>query len=136
MAWWHLPHSETTEQALEGTWKNLQGSFGEVVEGEKKVVHPALSWPLFMFGSECKDEAGRDWAVEQFLALGNAKAVVSYDDEGESLPPFRLSLGATRNAKRAGVQLKELVRRQSESKGRVDDKELLLELFGCHFSMI
>jgi hypothetical protein len=136
VVWWHLPHSETTESALEETWKNLLRSFGEVVEGEMKVVHPALLWPLFMFGSECKDEARRDWAVEQLMALGNANAVVSYDEEGESLAPFRLSLGATMNAKRAAVLLKELIKRQSVSKTRVDDKELSLELFGCHFSII
>ncbi len=89
-----------------------------------------------MFGSECKDESRRDWAVEQLKGLGNANAVVSYDDEGESLAPFRLSLGATRNAKRAATLLKELIRRQTVSKSRVDDKELSMELFGCHFSII
>lgn len=136
VVWWHLPHSETAESALEETWKHLQRSFGEVVEGEKKVVHPALLWPLFMFGSECEDAARRDWAVEQLMALGNASAVVSYDEEGESLAPFRLSLGATRNAKRAAVLLKELIARQGASKSRVDDKELSMELFGCHFSII
>jgi hypothetical protein len=136
VVWWHLPHSETTESALEETWRHLQRSFGEVVEGEKKVVHPALLWPLFMFGSECEDPARRDWAVEQLMALGNATAVVSYDEEGESLPPFRLSLGATRNAKRAAVLLEELIVRQGRSKSRVDDKELSMELFGCHFSII
>ena len=136
VVWWQLPHSETTESALEQTWRHLQRSFGEVVEGEKKVVHPALLWPLFMFGSECEDPARRDWAVEQLMALGNASAVVSYDEEGESLPPFRLSLGATRNAKRAAVLLEELIARQGRSKSRVDDKELSMELFGCHFSII
>jgi hypothetical protein len=89
-----------------------------------------------MFGSECKDAARRDWAVEQLMALGNASTVVSYDKEGESLAPFRLSLGATRNAKRAAVLLKELIARQGVSKSRVDDKELSMELFGCHFSII
>lgn len=138
VVWWHLPHSETTERALEETWRHLQRSFGEVVEGEgeRKVVHPALLWPLFMFGSECKDVTRRDWAVEQLMALGNASAIVSYDEEGESLAPFRLSLGATRNAKRAAMLLKELIARQSASKSRVDDKELSMELFGCHFSII
>jgi len=95
-----------------------------------------LLWPLFMFGSECEDAEKRDWAVKQLMALGNASAVVSYDEEGESLAPFRLSLGATRNAKRAAVLLKELIVRQSVSKNRVDDKELSIELFGCHFSII
>jgi hypothetical protein len=136
VVWWHLPHSEMAESALEETWKHLQRSFGEVVEGQKKVVHPALLWPLFMFGSECEDAPRRDWAVEQLMALGNASAVVSYDEEGESLAPFRLSLGATRNAKRAAVLLKELIARQGASKSRVDDKELSMELFGCHFSII
>jgi hypothetical protein len=138
VVWWHLPHSETTEHALQETWRHLQRSFGEVVEGggEKKVVHPALLWPLFMFGSECEDAGRRKWAVEQLLALGNASAVVGYDEEGESLPPFRLSLGATRNAKRAAVLLEELIERQSARKCRVDDKELSMELFGCHFSII
>jgi len=136
VVWWHLPHSEMAARALEETWWNLQSSFSEDVEGEKKVVHPALLWPLFMFGSECGDEARRQWAIEQLLALGEASTVVSYDDEGESLAPFKLSLGATRNAKRAAVLLKELVRRQNVSKGRVDDKELSMELFGCHFSII
>ena len=74
--------------------------------------------------------------MEQLMALGNASAVVSYDEEGESLAPFRLSLGATRNAKRAAVLLKELIARQGASKSRVDDKELSMELFGCHFSII
>ncbi|KAN0114419.1 hypothetical protein V8E51_003963 [Hyaloscypha variabilis] len=138
VVWWHLPHSETTASALEETWVHLQRSFGEVVEGEneRKIVHPALLWPLFMFGSECEDQTRRDWAVEQLMALGNASAVVSYDEEGESLAPFRLSLGATRNAKRAAVLLQELIRRQTERRGRVDDKELSMELFGCHFSII
>jgi hypothetical protein len=136
VVWWHLPHSETTEIALEETWQNLQRSFGEVVEGEKKVVHPALLWPLFMFGSECNNESRRDWAVEQLMALGNANTIVGHDDEGESLPPFRLSLGATRNAKRAAILLRELISRQTVRKSRVDDKELSLELFGCHFSII
>jgi hypothetical protein len=136
VVWWHLPHSETTEIALEETWQNLQRSFGEVVEGEKKVVHPALLWPLFMFGSECNNESRRDWAVEQLMALGNANTIVGHDDEGESLPPFRLSLGATRNAKRAAILLRELISRQTVRESRVDDKELSLELFGCHFSII
>jgi Fungal specific transcription factor domain/Fungal Zn(2)-Cys(6) binuclear cluster domain len=138
VVWWHLPHSETAEHALQETWSHLQRSFGEVVEseGERKVVHPALLWPLFMFGSECEDAVKREWAVEQLLALGNASAVVGYDEEGESLPPFRLSLGATRNAKRAAVLLKKLIERQSARKCRVDDKELSMELFGCHFSII
>ncbi|CAM6003559.1 unnamed protein product [Sphagnum balticum] len=136
VVWWHLPHSEMTKSALQETWRHLQRSFGEVVEGEKKVVHPALLWPLFMFGSECEDPTRRDWAVEQLMALGNASSVVSYDEEGESLAPFRLSLGATRNAKRAAVLLKELTVRQALCKSRVDDKELSMELFGCHFSII
>jgi hypothetical protein len=136
VVWRHLPHSETTDLALPETRENLQRSFGEVVEGQKKIVHPALLWPLFMFGSECNNEERRDWAVEQLMALGNANTIVAHDDEGESLPPFRLSLGPTRNAKRAAVLLRELICRQSARKGRVDDKELSLEMFGCHFSII
>ena len=136
VVWWHLPHSEMTQSALEETWKNLQRSFGEVLEGQK-VVHPALLWPLFMFGSECNIQTRRDWAIEQLEALGDANTVVNDDDGGEeSLAPFRLSIGATRNAKRAAILLRELVRRQTISNCRVDDKDLSIELFGCHFSVI
>ncbi|TAQ90327.1 hypothetical protein B7494_g1345 [Chlorociboria aeruginascens] len=136
VVWWHLPYSGQTRFSLEETWKYLQRSFGEVVEGEKKVVHPALLWPLFMFGAECDEESRRNWAVEQLEALGNASTVVNDDSRGESLSPFRLSIGATQNAKRAAILLRELIRRQCARNCRVDDKDLSMELFGCYFSII
>ncbi|KAG0649134.1 hypothetical protein D0Z07_4239 [Hyphodiscus hymeniophilus] len=91
VVWWHLPLSEIAARALEETWQNLQRSFGEVVEGEKKVVHPALLWPLFMFGSECGDEARRRWAIEQLLALGEASTVVRDEDEESGGTVARIS---------------------------------------------
>jgi len=137
VVWWHLPHSETTARAIEETWNNLQRSYGEEVVGRQQtVVHPALLWPLFLFGSECNEAHKRDWAIEQLEALGDASIVIDEDDSGDTLPPFKLSVGATRNAKRAAVLLKGLVKRPIERNVRVDEKELSIELFGCHFSII
>lgn len=168
VVWWHLPHSDIAKGAMEETWKNLQSSYGEDVQstlstsalslssptmpsinhnngingipasGRKKVVHPALLWPLFLFGSESDVPARRDWAMDQLEALGDSKTVV--DEEGEegpdSLPGFRLSIGATRNAKRAALLLRELVKRQEIKGARVDDRMLSMEMFGCHFSIV
>jgi hypothetical protein len=137
VSWWALPHSETAQGALEEAWRNMQRSYGEVVNGgRKKVVHPALLWPLFLFGSECMDESRRNWAIDQLEALGEAKPVVGDEDVDDVLPPFRLSAGATRNAKRAALLLRELIKRQVEQGGRIDEKSLSVELFSCHFSII
>ena len=137
VSWWSLPHSETAQGALEEAWKNMQRSYGEVVNaGQKKVVHPALLWPLFLFGMECPNEARRQWAIDQLEALGVAKPVVGDDDAGDMLPAFRLSAGATRNAKRAALLLRELIKRQDQQRQRVDEKDLSVEMFGCHFSII
>ena len=148
-------------------------------------MHPALLWPLFLFGSECMSDERRAWAIEQLEALGEAKPVRggninnnnnNNDNHGHSttttatttttgtnkgtiaqetemgggvsregeevtttagLPPFKLSAGATRNAKRAAVLLRELIGRQQAGGGaRVDERELSIEMFGCHFSII
>ena len=147
--------------------------------GKKKVVHPALLWPLFLFGSECTSDERRAWAIEQLEALGEAKPVPGGNNNNSSsnttttttttttagtnkgpvtqdtemgvgvsrqeeevtttagLPPFKLSAGATRNAKRAAVLLRELIGRQRAGGGaRVDERELSIEMFGCHFSII
>ena len=135
--WYALPHSETTRGALNEAFKNMQRSYGEIGNGgNKKVVHPALMWPLFLFGSECRIDVQRNWAIEQLEALGEAKPVIGEDNADDVLPPFRLSAGATRNSKRAALLLRELVKRQDESSSRVDEKDLSVELFGCHFSII
>lgn len=137
--WVTLPHSPMVQIALEETWRNFQSAYGEVVEnGEKKICHPALLWPLFLFGSECPKGDRRTWAIEQLEALGETKPVLADDDseEGDALPPFRLSAGATLNARRATTLLKELTKRQDDSTSRIDYHDLSVELFGCYFSIV
>ncbi|KAJ5833655.1 C6 finger domain-containing protein [Penicillium riverlandense] len=137
--WVTRPHSPMVQIALEETWHNLQSAYGEVVDnGRERICHPALMWPLFLFGSECPDEGRRAWAIEQLEALGESKPVMageeSHDDE--ALPPFKLSAGATLNARRAALLLKELTKRQVHSTSRIDYHDLSVELFGCYFSIV
>lgn len=138
VSWWNLPLSPTANAALMEVWRNMQRAYGEVISnGQKKVVHPALLWPLFLFGSECTSEQQRAWAIEQLEALGESKPIVtSEDQDGEDLPPFRMGSGATRNAKRAALLLRELIKKQDEQKTRVDDRDLSMGLFGCYFSIV
>ena len=54
----------------------------------------------------------------------------------DALPPFKMSAGATRNARRAAKLLTELIKEQKSSKSRVDDRDLSMKLFGCYFSIV
>lgn len=138
VSWWNFPLSSTASRALGETWNSMQRAYGEVSEQtQQKVVHPALLWPLFMFGCECKDESQRTWAIEQLEALSEAKPVLEDEEsDSQSLPPFKLSSGATRNAKRAAILLRELIKQQDELKVRVDDRDLSMKMFNCYFSIV
>ncbi|KAK5054696.1 hypothetical protein LTR84_001588 [Exophiala bonariae] len=138
VTWWHLPHSPTATAALNNVWQNLQNSYGEVVDGTgSRILHPGLLWPVFLFGTECPDEHRQSWAIEQLETLGATRPRSSSVDLGrEDLPPFRLSPGATKNAKRAALLLKELVKEQNECNARVDDRQLSIKMFGCYFSIV
>jgi hypothetical protein len=142
VCWWSLAHSATVRTALGEVWKHLQSAYGEWTMGneseKKKVVHPALLWPVFLFGAECVEEERQNWAVDQLQALAQARPVLQlHDDEDEEiLPPFRMGFGATRNAKRAAVLLRELVEQQANLGARVDDRDLSMKLFGCYFSFV
>ncbi|KEF58854.1 uncharacterized protein A1O9_03697 [Exophiala aquamarina CBS 119918] len=136
VVWWTLPHSPTTQSALQQVWQHFQDSYGEVVDGSK-IVHPGLLWPVFIFGAECPNEYRRNWAVEQLEALGDSKPVLQAQPESNStIPPFNISSGATKNARRAARLLRELIKRQEDTKARVDDRDLSVELFGCYFSLM
>ncbi len=138
VSWWNFPHSALTRRALAEVWQNMQQAYGEEVNGPLcKVIHPSLLWPLFLFGSECPDPSRRAWAIEQLEALGEAKPVLQNESgTDDSLPPFRLSSGATRNAKRAAALLRELIKEQDVRQARVDDRDLSMKLFGCYFSIV
>lgn len=139
VAWWNLPLSALAMRALDETWRNLRRSYGEELPDSplRKVIHPSLLWPLFLFGSECPDHARRMWVIEELEALGEAKPVLQSDGtDAEMLPPFRLSSGATRNAKRAAALLVELIREQEARQARVDDRDLSMRMFGCYFSIV
>jgi hypothetical protein len=138
VCWWHLPHSPLVRRALEECWRHMHQAYGEEVNGPlRKVIHPSLLWPLFLFGSECRNNDQRNWAIEQLEALGEAKPVVPLEGtDADTLPPFRLSSGATRNAHRAAVLLRELIKEQDAKKERVDDRDLSMRMFGCYFSIV
>ena len=138
VSWWTLPHSPLARRSLEEVWRHLQRAYGEEIQGRlRKIVHPALLWPLFLFGSECSNAAQEDWSIDQLEALGAAKSdAVSDVTDAEGLPPFKLSSGATRNAKRAAMLLRQLVKEQRERQCRVDDRDLSLKMFGCYFSIV
>jgi hypothetical protein len=138
VSWWHLPHSALARRALDEVWKHMQRAYGEEVNGPlHKVIHPSLLWPLFLYGTECPDTLQRTWAIEQLEALGEAKPILQSERAGpETLPPFRLSSGATRNAKRAASLLRELIKEQDKTQSRVDDRDLSMKLFGCYFSIV
>lgn len=138
VTWWHLPHSPTATAALNNVWQNLQKSYGEVVDGTgSKILHPGLLWPVFLFGTECPDKYRQTWAIEQLETLGATRPRSNSVDLGrEDLPPFRVSPGATKNAKRAALLLKQLVKEQNECNTRVDDRQLSIQMFGCYFSIV
>ncbi|CAK7212832.1 hypothetical protein SBRCBS47491_001598 [Sporothrix bragantina] len=151
ISWWHLPHSALARRALAQVWRHMQRAYGEEISVPgtssnpnvqvRKVIHPSLLWPVFLFGSECSDPAQAQWAIEQLEALGESKPVLNEDAVGggenkNTLPPFRLSSGATRNAKRAALLLRELIKEQTAKQARVDDRDLSMRLFGCYFSII
>ncbi|KAL6251286.1 hypothetical protein RBB50_001494 [Rhinocladiella similis] len=144
VSWWNLPHglphSDLVSRALAEMWRTLQRAYGEVIEGTtKKIVHPSLLWPLFLFGCECLDLDQRKWAVQQLEGLGEAKPVLEareLEDDVDTLLPFRMSSGATKNAKRAAMLLTKLTEEQDRKKCKVDARELSIRLFGCHFSLV
>lgn len=142
VSWWNLPHplphSDLMRGALTEMWRTLQRAYGEVIEGTtKKVVHPSLLWPLFLFGCESVDLKQREWTIQQLEDLGEIKPVLEDEDsEAEILPPFRMSSGATRNAKRAAILLTKLVEEQDRQHCKIDARELSMKLFGCHFSLV
>lgn len=138
ISWWNLPHSALTKHSLNEVWQHLQRAYGEEVNSPlHKIIHPSLLWPLFMFGCECPEDAKRKWAIEQLDALGEAKPVLDQEmADAQSLPPFRLSSGATRNAKRASMLLRALIKEQDTLNERVDDRDLSMRIFGCYFSIV
>ncbi|OAQ63669.1 C6 finger domain-containing protein [Pochonia chlamydosporia 170] len=138
VSWWNFPHSTLTTRALGEVWLHLQRAYGEEVNGPlRRIIHPSLLWPLFLFGCECPDPVQRSWAIEQLEALGEAKATLRCDvDDTQTLPPFKLGSGATRNAQRAATLLRELIKEQDEKNMRVDDRDLSMKMFGCYFSIV
>ncbi|KIW46834.1 uncharacterized protein PV06_02466 [Exophiala oligosperma] len=136
VVWWNLPHSATTTSALNRVWELFQQCYGEEIDGSK-IVHPGLLWQVFLFGSECTDETHRTWSVQQLEGLASSKMVLqTQTGNSDGLPSFKMSAGVTRNAKRALLLLKELIRRQQKTKVRVDDRTLSMEMFGCYFSLV
>lgn len=136
VVWWSLPHSKPTRSALNQVWEHFQESYGEESDGST-IVHPGLLWPVFLFGCECPEEVQRKWSLDQLEALGRSKPTLQAQPPcKDGLPPFRLSAGATRNAQRAARLLRELIKRQEETKARVDDRDLSIEMFGCYFSLV
>ncbi|KAG5818310.1 hypothetical protein H9Q74_003009 [Fusarium xylarioides] len=138
ICWWHLPHTEAVTGALEKTWEHMKNSYGESDDRiQQKTVHPALMWPVFLFGAECKAGEQRIWAIEQLKALGRAGPVLKSETKSlENLPAFRISHGATRNAKRAALLLEALTRKQGETNCRVDERDLSMDMFNCYFSIV
>ncbi|KAJ0149007.1 hypothetical protein HZ326_8432 [Fusarium oxysporum f. sp. albedinis] len=102
------------------------------------IIHTiALMWPVFLFGAECEADEHCSWAIEQLKALGRARPVLKSQNQSlETLPAFRISHGATRNAKRAALLLEALTRKQAEKNCRVDDKGLAMDMFNCYFAMV
>ena len=138
VSWWHLPHSALARRALGEVWCHMQRAYSEEVNGPlRRVIHPSLLWPLFLFGSECRNEDQRNWAIQQLEALSEAKPVLAREGtDADTLPPFKLSSGATRNAHRAAMLLRELIKEQEVKKERVDDRDLSMRMFGCYFSIV
>ncbi|KAF2688267.1 hypothetical protein K458DRAFT_293074 [Lentithecium fluviatile CBS 122367] len=121
ISWWHLPHSALAKRALNEVWEYMQRADGEEVNSPlRRVIHPSLLSPLFLFGTECQDVSQRTWAIEHT----------------ETLHPFRLSSGATRNAKRAAALLRELTKEQDARQAGIDDRDFSMKLFGCYFSIV
>ncbi|KAL6918747.1 hypothetical protein FSST1_002773 [Fusarium sambucinum] len=138
VCWWHLPHTDAVKDALAKTWEHMKNSYGERVSKiKRKTVHPALMWPVFLFGAECEIDEQRTWAIEQFKALGRTRPVLESQNQNlENLPEFRISHGATRNAKRAGLLLEALTQKQAERNCRIDDRDLAMDMFDCYFAMV
>lgn len=116
----------------------MKNSYGESDDRiQKKTVHPALMWPVFLFGAECKTVEHRTWAIEQLKALGKERPVLKSEAQClENLPAFRISHGATRNAKRAALLLEALIQKQEETNCRVDERDLSMDMFNCYFSIV
>lgn len=138
ICWWHLPHTKAVTGALEKTWEHMKNSYGESDDRiQEKTVHPALMWPVFLFGAECKTVEHRTWAIEQLKALGKERPVLMSEAQClENLPAFRISHGATRNAKRAALLLEALIQKQEETNCRVDERDLSMDMFNCYFSIV
>ncbi|SCN91481.1 related to monophenol monooxygenase [Fusarium fujikuroi] len=90
ICWWHLPHTKAVTGALEKTWEHMKNSYGESDDRiQEKTVHPALMWPVFLFGAECKTVEHRTWAIEQLKALGKERPVLKSEAQClENLPAF------------------------------------------------
>ncbi|KAF5983332.1 monophenol monooxygenase [Fusarium bulbicola] len=138
ICWWHLPHTEAVTGALEKTWEHMKNSYGESDDRmQEKTVYPALMWPVFIFGAGRKTSEHRSWAIEQLKALGKARPVLKSEARSlENLPAFRISHGATKNAKRAAFLLEALTRKQEESNCRFDERDLAMDMFNCYFSIV
>ncbi|CAJ0551523.1 Ff.00g114530.m01.CDS01 [Fusarium sp. VM40] len=138
ICWWHLPHTKAVTGALEKTWEHIKNSYGEADDvSQEMTVHPALMWPVFLFGAECKNAEQRIWAIEQLKALGKTRPVLKSQNQNlETLPAFRISHGATRNAKQASLLLEALTQKQKEMKCRVNDRDLAMDMFNCYFSIV
>lgn len=138
VCWWHLPHTEAVKDALRRTWEHMKNSYGERDSKiQQKTVHPALMWPVYLFGAECEADEQRSWAIEQLKALGRARPVLKSENQNlETLPEFRISHGATRNATRASLLLGALVQQQAEKNCRVDDRDLAMDMFNCYFTIV
>ncbi|KAI8940566.1 hypothetical protein NX059_004243 [Plenodomus lindquistii] len=113
VCWWHLPHTRIVSSALEETWKHMQNSFGESSNSsQQKTIHPALMWPAFLLGTEREDGSQQGWAIEQLKTLGKCRPVLSTEKQHQdTLPPFRISQGATRNAIKTGLLLEALIQK-------------------------
>ena len=138
VCWWHFPHTEAVRNALQRTWLHMKNSYGERDSRiHEKTVHPALMWSVYLFGAECEADEQRSWAIEQLRALGRARPVLkSQKQHLETLPEFRISHGATRNAKRASLLLEALVQQQAEKNCRVNDRDLAMGMFNCYFTLV
>ncbi|KAH8168695.1 fungal specific transcription factor domain-containing protein [Sarocladium implicatum] len=135
VCWWHLAHTDVVRDALAQTWKFFQSSFSE--RGQLKTVHPALMWPVFVYGSETTCEAQQEWAIEQIKRLALPRPVVEPDSNCvDRLPDLRLSQGVTQNALRAGALLEALIAEQKSSCTRVDIRDLSVKIFGYYFSIV
>lgn len=72
-------------------------------------------------------------AIEQIGGLAKPRPVLEVENgKSDTLSAFRMSHGAINNVKRAAFLLKALIEKKGEIHGRVDDRDVAMEEFGCH----